>query len=442
MAATYERKKLTKADCDKATTDGQRQKLFLDTELPGFGLLVGQRVKTFIVQRAVPGHGFERCKVDRYGVITLDEARRRGRDMLLAMGRGESQVAHRRRKPVRGMTLQDAWDLHKGELAKDRVSAKTLLRYEGMLRLYLADWVARPLTEITRKDVRERHQTIKDDIAAGRHALSYRKRKAVPYNRTGESTANGCVRLLAAIWNTALREDDKKGQDGQVPPNPTVKLRGFKVDLSPVKQRAANLQANLRQWHDGLLAAEIPTTRRDLLLFMLYTGMRRTAATEVRREHINFEQRTLHIPKPKGGTEKAFDLPLSDYVVDLLQRRLEENAAGWPQSPWLFPADSKSGHINEIRAAVGVPYIPHDLRRVFASVAESLDVSRYAIKALLNHAQPKDDVTGRYMNLAVERLRGPMQLITDQLREMCVGPEPEPSRDNVVPIATRQRVSA
>jgi hypothetical protein len=51
-------------------------------------------------------------------------------------------------------------------------------------------------------------------------------------------------------------------------------------------------------------------------------------------------------------------------------------------------------------------------------VAESLDLSTYTLKRLLNHREGRD-VTAGYIVLDVERLRRPMQRITDQLLYTC-----------------------
>jgi hypothetical protein len=57
------------------------------------------------------------------------------------------------------------------------------------------------------------------------------------------------------------------------------------------------------------------------------------------------------------------------------------------------------------------------LRRTFATLAESLDLSRFTVKELLNHKQHDNDVTSGYIVLTVERLRVPMQKITDAFLE-------------------------
>ena len=54
----------------------------------------------------------------------------------------------------------------------------------------------------------------------------------------------------------------------------------------------------------------------------------------------------------------------------------------------------------------------HDLRRTFITAAERLDIPAYALKRLMNHKDP-NDVTDGYIIFDVERLRGPMQKITD-----------------------------
>ena len=65
--------------------------------------------------------------------------------------------------------------------------------------------------------------------------------------------------------------------------------------------------------------------------------------------------------------------------------------------------------------ATGTPdFTLHDLRRTFTTVAEHLDVSYYALKRLLNHRM-SGDVTAGYVVKDVERLRGPMDLITEHM---------------------------
>ena len=86
----------------------------------------------------------------------------------------------------------------------------------------------------------------------------------------------------------------------------------------------------------------------------------------------------------------------------------------------MFPGQKRDGtltHFNNFRTDVSdVAFTLHDLRRTFITVAQGLDVSEYALKALVNHAQPRHNVTAGYVTIEFERLRKPMQEITDRLR--------------------------
>jgi hypothetical protein len=56
------------------------------------------------------------------------------------------------------------------------------------------------------------------------------------------------------------------------------------------------------------------------------------------------------------------------------------------------------------------------------TVAESIEIAPYAIKLLVNHAMPRGDVTGGYIQADAERLREPMERITTRLRMLCEPP--------------------
>ena len=47
----------------------------------------------------------------------------------------------------------------------------------------------------------------------------------------------------------------------------------------------------------------------------------------VRWEHVDCEAGTIHRPKPKGGEDRAFTVPLSEEVLGILRRRREQRRA-------------------------------------------------------------------------------------------------------------------
>jgi len=404
MAKTTEQTKLTKTAVDAALpliVDGAtRQRLYLDTELKGFGLCVGAKTKTFFAQRDVKGKTV-RTTIGRYGVYTVAGAREEAREVLMKMGKGINP----NREQVSGasITFDAALTTH---IASNKKRAKrTLADYRYMANQYLGDWLKRPLSEISRKDCRERHQKIGND--------------------NGPYAANGVFRVFRAAYNGALKIHDDLGV------NPTIA-----VDWFPEKRRKAAMpSATVADWYKDVVRISNPV-RRDYLLFVLFTGLRRTDAATVRWEHIK-DNKALLIPHPKS--QSPFDLPLSDYLLALLKERkaCEHTKGVFPDSPWVFPAQSKSGHIAEPKEKLNVAFTVHGLRNTFITVAESLDISPYAIKMLVNHSLDKKDVTGGYMSLELERLRKPMQQITDRLKRLCeVKSE---SRQKVSPKATPKK---
>jgi len=72
--------------------------------------------------------------------------------------------------------------------------------------------------------------------------------------------------------------------------------------------------------------------------------------------------------------------------------------------------------MDKIKEQTGIHFTLHDLRRTFITIAESLDISYYALKSLVNHKISNGgDVTAGYIIPNPERLRGPVQKIADYI---------------------------
>jgi integrase len=425
-------------------------KYYFDTELRGFGLSVSGRsarypdggAKSYFVMRRVQGRQ-ERHVFGKANELTVAEARKRAGKLLSQMGDGISLNSQRRqeradakRATVRGITLQDAVKLYEGTLKAKGRSPRTIEGYRYFAETYLKNWLDRPLAELTRAEVRQRHVDIASEIARGKHRNGKPGFKRRDPN-IGKTTANAAMRSFRAIYNRAMREHP------ELPVCPSIN-----VDWNKEERRKNRIPAEgLAKWHEEVSAITNPI-RRDYLMFTLFTGLRRTNASEVKWEDVDFERRALHVPKPKS--RRPFDLPLPDFLMALLERRKEENEKLAPDSPWVFPAARGEGHIVEVRkesgesratkkgehrkeeATEGPHYTPHDLRRTFISVAESIGVSREVRQLLVNHATPKSDVHGGYVVPELDDLRAHMQQISARLLELCKPPKPR--KGNVVPM--------
>ncbi len=78
-----------------------------------------------------------------------------------------------------------------------------------------------------------------------------------------------------------------------------------------------------------------------------------------------------------------------------------------------------SDHVIEgVAKAAECPFILHDLRRTFLTLAERLSLPYVVLKKLANHSG-RNDTTFGYIVVGVERLREPMQMITNEFLRLC-----------------------
>lgn len=173
----------------------------------------------------------------------------------------------------------------------------------------------------------------------------------------------------------------------------------------------------MKDWYQGVQKLENEAVR-DYFILVIFTGLRRLEAASLRWGQVDLKAKTLKIIDTKNNVPHT--LPLSTHLCNLLQARKART-----KSDFVFPAPSATGHIMETRkqidkvvASSGIHFTIHDLRRTFITMAESLDIPAYALKRLLNHKM-HNDVTAGYIVTDVERLRRPMQKITDfMLKQM------------------------
>jgi integrase len=214
------------------------------------------------------------------------------------------------------------------------------------------------------------------------------------------------------LWNYAAERDP------DLPMNP---VRRLKRHWFPDRKRERLVRAEeMPRFHQGVLALQNPVAR-DYLLVLLFTGLRRREAVSMQWEHVDFAHRIIRLPAANTKAGRKLDLPMTDVVHDQLKSR---RAFGY-DGPFVFPADSKSGHIEEpkfplehIAASTGIRVSAHDLRRTYVTTAESTDISPMALSALVNHSLGRD-VTSGYVVMTAERLRGPAQRICDRIKALC-----------------------
>ncbi len=378
--------KLTKRFIDSLQLVAGGQKLYWDCELRGFGVVVGKRTKTYIAQRDINGRT-RRVTVGRHGVIPLDEARRDAMEYLSRMSKGIDVNAQRRAARDRHITLEQAMELHFEKIRREEKSELTIENYRDSITRYLSDWCKRPLTEISRSQVTDRHTRIGD--------------------KHGKTTANRAMRVYRAIYNTARKKYE------YLPECPTLAINWFK------QNRKQEPITDLTTWYAKVMGID-NSVRRDWQIFTLFTGLRKTDACTIRWQDVSIKEASLHRPNPKGGKERAFTIPLPDICLEILERRKIENAKFYgDKCPWVFPTTDMKGNVTHTQEPKeykrGLPS-PHRLRDTYTTAANSAGLSPYDIDVLTNHRPPKGSVTAGYIRQDIGHLRVQQQKVADYLK--------------------------
>jgi len=379
--------KLTKSAVDKLAFTEKGQVFHWDDELPGFGLYIGTKSKTWCVQQRI-GNKTKRVVLGKYPTMTAEQARNAAKKSIGELAAGIDVVKEKREKAIKAVTLGEVFASF---LDARQLKPKTVRDYNGVMNNIYPDWQKLPITDITRDAVERRHKKIGEE--------------------RGEAYANLGSRTLRSVLNYAGAKYETGKGLSILPENPVKRIsqtRGW----YKVQRRTGHLKPHqLAQWFDAVLNIDNDTIR-DYLIFVLLTGTRKDESAKLQWTDIDLADNSYVLRDPKNG--RPMPLPLSDYLAAMLAKRKANSS-----SPFVFPGEGVRGYLVEpkrqIAKIVGktaVPFAMHDLRRTFVTLAESLDISAYSVKALVNHKQG-DDVTSGYVQLSVERLRPPMQAITD-----------------------------
>lgn len=378
--------KLNKSNIEKLSSDLDKQTLYCDTELKGFILCVGKNTKTYFAQGLLNKRTI-RVKIGRHGLISAERAREIAREKLFEISQGKDPRRSDDDENQKEITLSQA--LEDYITRSTNLGARTKSDYQYNLTKYIPDWLTRDLRSITKHDIAARHAKITKD--------------------RGPVVANYTMRVVRAIFNFSIATYDLEC------PNPVNYLSQIKAWNPQPRRRTCLSRYQLPKWLAAISDLD-NCLYRDFFLVVLFTGMRKTEAATLEWANINFEERTLTVPNTKNHDPLV--LPLSDFLYKLLRQRHKMVGT---DCRWVFPSPSEEGFFKEpkkghykIQRQTGIKISTHDLRRTFITLAESLDISYFSLKNLINH-RTSNDITGGYICMDVERLRVPVQKISEQI---------------------------
>ena len=381
-----------------------RQAIYYDELQPGLGVRVTSGgAKVYVTEGSIAGDTV-RVKLGAVSDLTLTQARQRAQRVRGELAGGINPNAQRKAQRSRSVTFAEAFEAFiKARKSARKLAARTEYDYRRILfgtvdekgeRRFdgmLSPWRARPLASITREEVASKHAKLAE--------------------RSG-AQANYAMRLLSAVWTFTRASSPEIGS------NPVEILRERKAWVRIERRRTCIRAHELEQWFAAVRSLSTEATcdnaeaARVYFQAMILSGHRPGELARLKIADVDLKARTFTVRKTKNRSDHT--LPMSDYLYELFSAWLESK-----KGEWVFPGAGPKGYIVEpkklvakVREASGVSFTLQDLRRTFISIAESLDIPAYALKRLLNHKM-SNDVTAGYIITDVERLRGPMQKVTD-----------------------------
>lgn len=426
MAATEKRRfKLTKSEVEKLDEPGD----YRDSELPGFIMRVsktsdGVLSKRYLVVSKPKGQRTNvSIAIGKHGTnVTAPQAREKARELLFQLKSGINPN-EKRRDDVRAAEYERVKTLASEKLEKltlkkllddyllnHPLKPRTAKNYGLVVRRCLSDWLDVPIRNISKSMVYERQKHLSVEHPA---------------------QANLTMRILRALFTYARHaytdHDDKPLLDV----NPVDSLRERRAWNRVQRRQRLILPHQLADWHRAVMLLENHAAR-DLLLLEIFTGLRQTEAQSITWANVDFRAATIKIEDTKNHDDHL--LPMSTFLKQLLADRWQNRDKNDScANQFVFPRQrtNEKGHMVNIRDSIarvcsesGLKFSEHDLRRTFETCAESLDISAYTLKKLLNHKT--NDVTAGYIVTSAERLRGSMQKITDYLLENMEASPDEP----------------
>jgi integrase len=333
--------------------EGKAECFYWDDSMPGFGLRIRGEHRTYVAQYKI-GKQQRRVTLGNASRVTLDAART-----------GAKQV-------FSGVTLG-------GDPQADKAAARSRATLDCIIAAYLeaAEKRQRPSTFwATKFQLNELwsplHRFAVDQISLTEIAARLR----VIAKERGPVSANRSRDTLSAMFAWAIGE-------GLCMSNPVVGCNK-QVENDPRERTLTDAEV-AKLW----IALPVDSAYGRIIRLILLTGCRREEIASLQWAEIDFEARTITLPKERTKNKQQHVVPLSDAAMQVLQdipRRDRTHVFG--KRVGGFSAWSKSKR--ELDAVLAIePWCLHDLRRTVRTGLGKIGVQPHIAEACLNHLPAK-----------------------------------------------------
>jgi len=344
------------------------KKHFYDTKSSGLELRVSTKgTKTFYTNKWFPAEAKAvRICIGKYPSTKLTLARKIYEEHKNSLARGVNpldQINYRKQElslgDIHKILLEDFYKTVKPKSYDDfeRLMQTQLLghgiknRNEGLL----FQWRNKKLSNIKKLNVIR----LRNKIA----------------ERNGKATANYLIRMLCSIFNKA-KDYGFKGE------NPASSIPKYKINSRTRKIEDHEIQKFLQ-----VIFEDKNKTVKDIILLLLLTGVRKSQVLSMSWNDIDLDNKQWHLKDTKNNTPQVVELV--DSAIEILTK-IKTNQEN---NKFVFPSDSKSGHITGIKRSWSRIITKakmedlriHDLRRTLGSWLANKNVSLKIIGKALHH---------------------------------------------------------
>ncbi len=378
--------KLKYRTISKRTVDAlsvqDRDAVFWDDRLPGFGVRVyPSGSKVYVVQSRHRGRS-KRFTLGRHGVITADAARHEAALIISRIKSGQNPED----KPPGAVTVADLARRYLEDHVSVRCKQSTQRIYRSVVERFILPACGQlAVEEVERQHIERLHLEL-------RH---------IP------SQANRVLEIMNTLFGLAQEWNLRTGN------NPCKFVRKYREN----KRERFLTDAEFRRLGDVLSEMEadgsLPIYPAAAIRLLMLTGCRRNEIVTLAWRDVDLEAGEIRLPDSKTGARLV---PLSPTAARILSDlpRLEGN-------PWVIPGYKAGRHLadlnhywDRVRERAELPGVRlHDLRHSFASRALALGESLSMIGKLLGHG--KIDTTARYAHLARDSIKASSARVAESI---------------------------
>lgn len=363
--------KLNETFVKNASYPERGQKIYYDTDLPGFGIRVTKAgTKSFILNYHINKRE-RRFTIGKSPAWSAAAAREKAKELRRLVDQGFDPLEERNERRE-APTVADLWaEYEKAHLPK--LSPRSQIDQRGMwANSILPELATVAVRDLSSRQVDRLHAKISEKTSTRANRVLQVLRKAL----------NLAIRWKWIEKNpaTGFHKNDEHSREKYLTPEEYERV--FAALESMPNQKAANA-----------------------IRLLILTGTRRGEVLGLEWEDLDLDRGIWNRPPHKSKDRKAKRVPFSNDALFLLKAMRDD-----ADSNFLFPT-SKGTHMSDLnrpwrwlRQEVAIPDLRiHDLRHSFASILVSSGETLETIGKLLGHSQYQ--TTMRYAHLMDDPLR-------------------------------------